>query len=328
MTPKPKSWLALMLAATLLPLAACDDDGVGGANGKTSLSIYLTDAAGDVDAVWVEILGITLQGGEGPIELLGEPTELILLTDLVGVTQLLVDDAELDPANYGQLRLRVGDAVLLSGDEEVYVKGEDVAMPDEVEGLPVVGDLQCPSCSQSGIKVTIPNDELDLPDGEAALVLEFDVHQSFGHMAGKAEKWVMHPVIHGTLTDQPSSTLSIGGTVQLAEVEGTPISIDPCPTETDIRTIQDFTPTATILGIVDGEGNPIVRTGQVDEEGAFEITFLPPGAYDMAYETTLDLGDFVLTFTATVEPAQVTLTDVPFGDMLYTIQSGTCDPVE
>jgi len=326
MTRKPKTWLALMLAVTLLPLAACDDDGVGGANGKTSLSVYLTDAAGDVDAVWVEILGITLQGGEGPVELLGEPTDLILLTDLVGVTQLLVDNAEMDPASYGQLRMQVGDAVLLTSDQEVYVKGDPV-MPEGLDGPPW-GDLQCPSCSQSGIKVTIPNDEVELPEGEAALVLEFDVHQSFGHMAGMSGKWVMHPVIHGTLTDQPSSTLSIGGTVQLAEVEGTPISIPPCPTETDVRTIQDFTPTATILGIVDGDGNPIVRTGHVNEEGAFEIPFLPPGTYDMAYETTLDLEDFVLTFTATVDPAQVTLTDAPFGDMLYTIQSATCDPVE
>lgn len=331
MTRNAKIRLKLMMAATLLPLMACDDSGVSGANGKTSLSVYLTDAAGDVDSVWVEILSINLQGGDGPVELLGEPTDLILLTDLVGVTQLLVDDAELDPGMYSQLRMRVGDAVLLSSDpsdpfvQTVYVKGEGVDLAPLREGLGLLptGDLQCPSCSQSGIKVKIPNDQMEMEEGETVLVLDFDVDQSFGHRAGNSGKWVMHPVIHGTLTDQPSSALSISGTVVLAEESGVPITIPACPEEGDTRTIQDFTPTATFLGIVDGEGNPIVRTGQVGEDGTFEINFLPPGSYAMGYHG-LDLEGYVLTFTATVEPAQVTLEDVSAEGVVYTIQSAAC----
>jgi hypothetical protein len=319
-------WLQVILAATLLPLAACDDDGVGGTEGKTALSVYLTDQAGDVDKVWVEILSITLQGSEGSLELLDAPTGLILLTDLEGETHLLVKDAEVNPANYGQLRMQVGDAVLLSKEPTVYVKsdGEGLpeGLPEELEGLPR-GTLQCPSCSQSGLKVTIPNDEMDIPEGDVTLVLDFNVAQSFGHKAGNSGKWVMHPVIHGTL----SARMDIAGTVALeTDGDGNPtISFPTCPEETTPRTIQDFIPTATLMGVVDGDGNPIVRSGTVFEDGSFTIGFLPPGTYDMGYEGSLILGANVLTFTATVEPEEVILTDASFDEMVYTITSATCE---
>ena len=317
--------LTPILFSALLPfLSACDDGGVSGSpDGTTSLSVYLTDAPGDVEAVWVEILGISLQGGDGPVELLGAPTDLILLTDLVGSTQLLVSDAELDPSSYGQLRMRVGDAALLSREDVVYVKGDPV-LPTDLDGLPR-GELQCPSCSQSGLKVKIPNDQIELEEGQTALVLDFDVAQSFGHKAGNSGKWVMHPVIHGTLTDQPTSALAIGGTVTLGvDSENNPITIPECPAG-EVRSLGDFTPTATIAGLVDGDGNPIVRTGDVAEDGTFTIGFLPPGSYSMGYVGGLTLGDYVLSFTATVEPTQVSLTDTAFEEMLYTIQSATCE---
>lgn len=320
MERRPKSWVPLMLAAMLLPISACDDNGVSGTDGKTSLSVYLTDAPGDVESVWVEILGITLQDSEGPHELLDAPTELILLTDLVGTTQLLVKDAEMDPTNYSQLRMKIGDAVLLSKEKTVYVKGEP-ALPEGLEGLPQ-GTLQCPSCSQSGLKVTIPGDGMDVPEGDVTLVLDFDVSQSFGHKAGKSGKWVMHPVIHGTI----STRMDISGTVALqTDGTGTPtVSFPTCPGESTPRTLQDFIPTATLTGVVDGDGNPIMWSASVAEDGTFVIGFLPPGTYDMGYEGSIVLGDNVLTFTADVEPDEVTLDNASFDQMVYTITSADC----
>jgi len=324
MEGKTMRWIAPLVAAAFLFLTACDESGVSGTgDGTASLSVYLTDAPGDVDAVWVEILGITLQGGEdGPVQLLGAPTDLVLLTDLVGTTQLLVADAELDPSTYGQLRLQVGDAILLSSEGTVYVKGDPV-LPMELEGAPA-GELQCPSCSQSGLKITIPGDEIELEEGESALVVDFDVAQSFGHKAGNSGKWVMHPVIHGTLTDQPASALAIRGNVALGvDSENNPITIPQCP-EGEARTIQDFIPTATINGLLDGDGNPIVRTAEVAEDGSFGIGFLVPGTYTMGYVGALTLGDWVLSFTASVEPGEVSLVDVPFEEVDYIIASAQC----
>jgi len=323
-------WAAAVLALGLLPLTSCEDSKLSGPDGEgASLSVYLTDAPGDVEAVWVEILGITLQGSEeGPVQLLGAPTELIPLTDLVGTSHLLVENAELDPSTYGQLRMQVGDAVLLASDGTVYVKGDPV-LPAGLEGAPM-GSLQCPSCSQSGLKVKIPNDEMVLEDGSAALVLDFDVSQSFGHKAGNSGNWIMHPVIHGTLAESLSVAKAIRGTVALAMDGGNPITLPECPPGQP-RSIQDFIPTGTLVGVLDGEGDPIVRSGVVSQEGTFQIGFLAPGGYVMGYVGELTLGaegnEHVLAFTASVDPAQVTVGGEDVEGVAYTIQQAACNPL-
>jgi hypothetical protein len=317
----------------MVPLWTCDDSGVEGlADGTASLSVYLTDAAGDVAEVGVEILGITLQGGQsGPIDLLGAPTGLIPITDLVGTTQLLTADLGLPADTYGQLRMVVGDAYLVSTDGTVYVKGN----PDPVweGGAAPSGELQCPSCAQSGLKVTIPGDELSM-DGEVALILDFDVSQSFGHKAGKSGKWVMHPVIHGVLADEPTGTQAIVGSVVLADDgSGNPITLPECPTET-VWGVDDLTPTATTVDLLDGEGNPIVRTGTVMEDGLFQIGYLAPGKYTLGYENPTAPEGWTYSFVATVtvagEPVldnQVTVGNADLTDVLYTIESATCEAV-
>ncbi len=318
-----------LILAMMLPMAACDDNEMAGPeDGMATLSVYLTDALGDVANVWVELVGLTAQGGEGgPVELLGEPTDLILLTDLVGVVQLLQVNADLDPTTISQLRLVIGDAVLEASDGTVYVKGNPV-LP---EGLDPEnpGELHCPSCSQSGIKVKVPNDEVELEEGEAALVLDFDVAQSFGHKAGKSGKWVMKPVIHGTLVgdedgdgdvlDELGLTNSITGAVAL----GTGFTIPECPAG-EVRSIRDFIPTATANLLVDGENQPIVRAGAVAEDGTFQIGFLSPDSYTMGFDEVINLGDYQLTFTATVAPGQVTVPGPDVTGVTYTISAAEC----
>jgi hypothetical protein len=317
--------------AAVLPLAACGDDSTGPREGTATLSVYLTDAPGDVENVWAELLGLTAQGGEGGgMELLGEPTDLVLLTDLVGTVQLLSVNAELDPSTVRQLRLVVGDAVLETKGGDVYVKGDPV-LPTGLEPE-AVGDLHCPSCSQSGIKVKVPNDEIEVEEGATALVLDFDVAQSFGHKAGNSGRWVMKPVILGTLVeddngngsvlDEIGMVGSITGTVAL----GTGVTIPECPTGTG-TSIEDFVPTATIQGLLDGEGSPIARAGSVAEGGAFQIGFLPTGTFSMGYVASIDLTTNHLVFTAEVSPTEVTVTDGEVSGVTYTIQSAACQPV-
>ncbi|MFO8175236.1 MAG: DUF4382 domain-containing protein [Longimicrobiales bacterium] len=77
-------WAGSALILTLA-LVACEsgDDPMDLQDGEARLSVYLTDAPGDVEAVWVDIEEITLQGEDGPVVLLNESTGLIELTDLV-----------------------------------------------------------------------------------------------------------------------------------------------------------------------------------------------------------------------------------------------------
>jgi len=314
----------------LLILPSCEDDGTGPSEDRSSLSVFLTDAPGDVEAVWVELLGLTAQGGEGgPMELLAEPTGLVLLTDLVGTVQLLSVSTDLDPTTFNQLRLLIGDAVLQSTEGVVYVKGD----PDLPAGLEEAetGQLQCPSCSQTGIKVKVPNDEVELEDEDAALVLDFDVAQSFGHKAGNSGKWVMHPVIHGTLVkdeDGDGSVLddlglsrSIAGSVTLASG----ITIPECPAGTP-RSMEDFIPTATLNGILDGDGNAILRTGSVAADGSLAISYLAAGSYTLGFVQTLELDTWQLDFGATVAPTQADLSAENLEGVAYEITSAACNP--
>lgn len=327
-------WMSLRTGAAALALAvplalgACeDDDPVVPGDGTAQVSVYLTDAPGDVEAVWLEVLEVYLQGDEGPVDLLGEPTELVEITDLVGTTQLLVADAEVDPALYGQIRMVVGDGILLASDGTVYVKG-DPELPAELEGAEM-GNLMCPSCSQSGLKITIPNDEVPVDEGTMAFIVDFDVADSFGHMAGNSGMWIMHPVMHGTivvdengdgsLSDELDSVSAIRGTVALdASVE-----IPECPAGSP-RSVEDFIPTATAQNLTGTDG-PIVRNGAVAADGSFAISFLAPDTYTLGHVGALELGDFELVFTASVEPAEATVEDTDVEGVVYTIESAACE---
>jgi hypothetical protein len=330
MTTDSIRWIALCVFAAM-SLTACEDEAAGPQESEATLSVFLTDAPGDVENVWVELLSLTTQGGEGGgQELLSEPTDLVLLTDLVGTVQLLSVNAGLDAATFRQLRLVVGDAVLETTEGEVFVKG-DPELPAGLEPE-TLGDLHCPSCSQSGIKVKVPNDEIEVEEGASALVIDFDVAQSFGHKAGNSGKWVMKPVILGTLVkdengdgsvlDEIGLVGSITGTVAL----GTDVTIPDCPAGTP-NTLASFVPTATFEGLLDGEGNPIVRGGSTSEAGAFEIGFLPQGTHTMGYIGSIDLTTDNLVFTADVTPTTAMVSDGEVSGVAYTISSAACQPV-
>ena len=318
-----------LILAMMLPLAACDDDEMAGPeDGMSTLSVYLTDAPGDVERVWVELIGLTAQGGEGgPVELLGGPTDLILLTDLVGVVQLLQVNADLKPTTISQLRLVIGDAVLeAEGEAEVkvvYVKGDpDLGALGFTD--PWIGELHCPSCSQSGIKVKVPNDQVELEEGDAALVLDFDVAQSFGHKAGNSGRWVMHPVIHGTLVEDVGLLNPITGTVALGEG----VTLPECPSGTT-HSVKAFIPTAIIDGLLDGDGQPIVRSGVVVENGTFQIGSLPTGSYTMGFIEMVTQGEsFQLAFQAKVVPTSVTVAGADVTDVAYTITLADCQLIK
>lgn len=315
-------WQVLPLLL-MLTVAGCDDSSSSptGASGATSLSLFLKDGPGDVDMVWVRVDDVVLVGQGAPVSLLDEPTDLINLTELQDVAIALVEDVPVEPGRYTQVRFVLGGAVLLDDGGNVYAYG-DVEPPD---GLEVTGDLACPSCSQSGIKVRLPGG-VELAEGEdAGVLMDFDISQSFGHQAGQSGRWVMHPVILGTVDDpeaieQDEAESEITGVVSLAADVVIPMCAD------EERDLEDFVPVAISTVLVDDDGNVLRFTGETDAEG-FKIEVLGVDTYDLSYEAETDFGDQKLVWEAEVDPGQAVIeaNGDEVGGVVYTVTAVSCE---
>lgn len=188
------------------------------ANAQTSLVASGSDAA--VDALWVKIEDVCLQGDKGPVCLLAEPTGWIDVDQWM----TLVDGVEVPPGT-AQLRFIMAEAVLVADGSVFATSSVDLAGDPPTPGLEAAGLLHCPSCSQSGIKVIFPDGEPSISEGENFLVAQFDVPQSIGKERGQSGRWVMHPVIRGSLLLSARLTVEVIGE---GAVTSEPAGID-CP---------------------------------------------------------------------------------------------------
>lgn len=246
--------LALMAA---LPLLACD----GGTGTETgTLDILLTDAPGDFVQAVVTIDRIYLQPdatdqgtGDGldRVDLMTTQTTQDLLS-LANATAELVSGAEVPAGWYAQLRLVVSDACIEvendAGGTEIHA-----TRMDYLECGTPTGQLQTPSFDQTGIKVQLPGDALEVTGTQKILLVDFDVGDSFGHDTGMGT-WVMQPVIHGSeveLTGGIDVTLELGADLALP----------------DGFALGDFEAT------LDTEVVPVAFT-DADSDGVYEASFL------------------------------------------------------
>ncbi len=322
-----RSGLAAVLLAAV-PLAGCEGDstGPGLSSGAATLSVYLTDAPGDVADVWVEVVDVVLIGGEdGPLSLLDEPTELISLLDLRDSTHVLVHDYEVDPGEYEQIRFVIGGAVLETVGGAVYAK-DGATHP---HGLDATGTLQCPSCSQTGIKVRIPG-PLELHEEENGVLLDFDVADSFGRQAGQSGMWVMRPSIQGALASPQEIEGggvfgSVMGSVALGtDAAGEPVTLPECGGVE--RTLADFVPVATATSLVDGDGDALRFSGEVDLAGGFRIDVLGADLYELGYRSELILEGWRLDWSAEVEPEAVAVEPgVEVAGVSYSVTGASCE---
>lgn len=281
-----------------LGLTACDDT-TGSSNARVSLR--LTDAPGDLASAEVEILEIYMQGSSdaaGERVVLydgGETFDLLTLRD--GVTELLAEGVVVPAGNYSQLRIVVGEASITTAGGAAYSTA--------------AGTLNCPSCSQSGLKINLPGGSVRLEGDSNVLLVDFDVSQSFGHQAGASGRWVMHPVL--TATDF-EATGSLAGQVMLAEGVTLPATCGGQAVD-----LSAFVPQATIADLT--------LTGATNAEGAFSFPFIAPGIYTLGYaaEVTYDNGD-TLVFAAQPSVATVTIGSGGAPTANYSVTAVTCDP--
>jgi hypothetical protein len=227
---------ALVLALAV-PMTACDDTATDTRHG--TVSVLLTDAPGDVVEAWVTFTDIYFQGqgGEddppmGRVYLLEDGAETYELLSLANSVAEVVRDAVVPTGTYGQLRVVISDACIVTEAGAVYSSsaGYDLCGPR-------TGTLHMPSLSQTGLKVNLNG--FTVTSGDHALLLDFDVSQSFGRQAGNSGMWVMTPVIHGAAIQHAAAietTLSAGEVVLPDTVALSDFSVTVTPTEGDVLT--------------------------------------------------------------------------------------------
>jgi hypothetical protein len=289
MSSSKLSLIALALSAGLLGGASC------GAGGNARMTVLLTDAPGDFKAAVVTIEEIHLQGANGTTVLSSTRTTTDLLT-LAHDTSTLVADAVIEPGTYTELDFVISGGYVEvddgNGGSLIYASSPDYA------GLPpnavVAGTLKMPSFAQSGLKVDMPAAALVVGTESKVILVDFNVEQSFGHVAGNSGSWVMHPVVKGadvTLSGNLDVTVTLGAGVVLPVVGGVAVTLD------------ELTVTAT-AGDGTAHSAPLVASGATTAGVTF--LYLPPGS-------------FQLTLAG---PAGVTLATSPSLPLTATVTSG------
>jgi hypothetical protein len=266
-----KAFLGIVASAMVLGLAACDD---ATSNSFGTVSVYLTDAPGEVTEAWVTITDIYLQGRPGDEDepggrfyLLQDGNETHDLLTLQNDEAQLVAGVPVPAGTYGQFRIVVSDACIVV-DGKAYTSSPDY---DECGGAD--GVLHMPSLRQTGIKVLMHG--FQVTGGDQAILLDFDVSQSFGHQAGNSGRWVMQPVIHGA---EVSMTGGIVVTLDAGEVE--------LPEE---MTLEDFGATVYPADPGDAKSDSFTCANDVcqvhfafliPDHGPFEVELSAPEGYE------------------------------------------------
>ena len=287
-----------------LMLGACDD----GSPETGRLVINLTDAPGDLAEAQVKIREIILIGAEGDESAEGRVVLTPQVTDYIDLLTydegnvLELFDASGSTGIYSELRLVIDEAYVKLTDDRVFATA-GAEVPAE---LTVTGTLRCPSCSSSGFKVKFLDGGLDVQEN-AAVLIDFDVAQSFGHDAGQSGAWVMHPVLRATSETIQLATIS--GTVSL----GANVALPMCGATQ--ATLAHFKPTATM--------GDVKVVGTSDAAGAFSIYHLMPGSYTLGNDP-VTLEGKTLTFTATASEPTPNLVAGEVRVVNYAISAATC----
>jgi hypothetical protein len=282
---------ACALGLALAGLAGC---GSQGPSGTTSLSVLLKDAPGDVQQAVVTISEVDLVGAGGVQVLTQTPTTVDLLT-LAASATALVQNVDVPSGTYTQLRFKSTGACLTvdngDGSSSLYTtQGYDPAPC----GGGATGALQAPSFAESGLKVTLAANALQLTGTQKILLVDFDVSQSFGHDAGSSGRWVMHPVVTGgeiQATGSVHTEVQLGGGVTLPDLNNTPTTL----AQFSAVLVQGASDTVAVVPLADPE-----------PDGTFtaDFQFLTPGTYTLSLKPPTGITG-ITTDPATPESVEV-----------------------
>ena len=293
--------LSLFAALGLTAIAvACSDSSTGNVtSGK--ISVLLTDAPGDIKTAVVTISQIYLQGGEGDdasgrVILRDTPVTTDLLTLATSYSEL-VKDATVPAGTYAQLRFVITGGYIevenANGTTSIFATSPTYAgLPS---GAVVAGQLKTPSFSSSGLKVVLPSGGVTIDATPTALLVDFDVAQSYGKEVGSGQ-WVMSPVIKAEDLGETGSlkvTLAKADGLTLPSVGGNPVTLGQFK-----AVVTDAAAAKTELALTDA-----------NSDGVFEANFgyLAAGSYTLDFVAPAGVASFTTT------PARPTAVSVTAG---------------
>ncbi len=300
--------LLLPLLALPLALAACSD--VAG-NGASGLSIRLVDAPGDLAEARVQITEVYLQRASesdstsGRLQLAG-PSDIYhdLLTLTGGNFAELVNDAVVPAGTYSLLRIKIGEAYVVTRDGKVYATA-NAAIPDSLVSKRA-GDLQRTRGKASGYQVKFAAPGFTVDGDAQILALDFDVNRSFGHVAGNSGRFIMNPQFIAT---QVTLAAAISGTVT-----ATGITFPSCGgAATDLTHF-----------VVTAASATNTLTAKASADGKYALPYVTPDSYTMGMAPVGYANGDTLTFAATPTPASVALASGQKATVDYTVSTANC----
>ena len=185
-TKKQNMRTTLVISALILSLVSltvlnsCQKNAAN--NGNARLQVYLTDAPGDYEAVYIDVkdvqINVTGDSTNGWQSLQNVNAAAYDLLKLVNDDDTLLADANIPSGKLHQMRLVLG--------TENYVK---------IEGTSQLIKLETPSAQQSGLKLNI---QQDVQDGILyTITLDFDVAKSIVKTGNS--KYILKPTIRTIL---------------------------------------------------------------------------------------------------------------------------------
>lgn len=243
----------LLAAVALTSFYSCSDDDDNINDETARVTVRMTDAPGDYDAVFVDVADVMIKSDattgdeEGWTSLGNVQTGVYDLLELTGgVTQLLAE-AEIPAGHYSQIRL------VLGSNNSVIYDGESQS-------------LSTPSAQQSGLKLQL---DQELEAGEQyEFLLDFDVDQSIVS-SGSAGGFSLKPVLRLSAT---AETGMITGEVHPTAIQGAALQ----------SVIKATNATTTVSAYTDANG-AFVLNGV--PEGVYRVTVTPAVASGLASKT-------------------------------------------
>lgn len=262
------------MIATLVSvgLISCSDDDSSGENtGKANLTVRMTDAPGDYDAVLVDVQDVMIhveaegelegdEDGDGWVSVGDVQTGVYDLLELTGGVSQLLADTEVPAGFVSQMRL------VLGSENSVVIDGESKP-------------LNTPSAQQSGLKLQI-NKELVAGENYAYL-LDFDVDKSIVTTGNGS--YNLKPVIR--VSAEADAGMVIGKVIV------------PETIEINVQSLVKLTDGSTTV------------SAYTNDEGEFALQGVPAGTYTLTITPQADV-DLMVHTNAEVEVRPNETTDL------------------